>query len=66
MSYPLGDCCQESAQALWATIPVAYCEPARFHAGPYDAYTGVHLVERHKAITKQAQKTHHIKHFNTT
>ena len=51
-SYLLGDCRQESTKALWATTTVAYRKPARFHAAPYDAYTGMILAERHKASTK--------------
>jgi insertion element IS1 protein InsB len=62
----VGDRSRESAQELWAKIPVAYREQARFHTDQYEAYKGVIPAEQHKAITKQARKTNHIERFNNT
>ena len=55
----------EYSRELWAKIPVAYREQARFHTDQYEAY-GVIPTERHKAITKRARKTNHIERFNNT
>jgi insertion element IS1 protein InsB len=66
IAFHVGDRSRESAQELWAKIPVAYREPARLHTARYDAYKDVIPAERHKAITKQARKTHHIERFNNT
>jgi insertion element IS1 protein InsB len=66
IAFHVGDRSRESAQALWAKIPVAYRGKARFHTDQYEAYTGVIPAERHKAITKHARKTNHIVRFNNT
>jgi IS1 family transposase len=57
---------RESAQALWATLPLVYRAQATFHTDHYEAYRGVSPAERHTAIPKPARKTHHIEPFNTT
>jgi len=51
---------------LWDKLPMVYQEHAIFHTDQYDVYNGVIPAERHKAITKQARKTHHIERFNNT
>jgi insertion element IS1 protein InsB len=66
IAFHVGDRSRESAQELWANIPVAYREQARFHTDQYEAYKGVIPAERHQAITKQARKTNHIERFNNT
>ena len=66
IAFHVGDRSRESAQELWAKIPVAYREQARFHTDQYEAYKGVIPAERHKAMTKQARKTNHIERFNNT
>jgi insertion element IS1 protein InsB len=66
IAFHVGDRSRESAQELWAKIPVAYREQARFHTDQYEAYKGVIPAEQHKAITKQARKTNHIERFNNT
>jgi insertion element IS1 protein InsB len=66
IAFHVGDRSRESAQELWAKIPVAYREQARFHTDQYEAYQGVIPAERHKAITKQARKTNHLERFNNT
>jgi insertion element IS1 protein InsB len=66
MAFHVGDRSRESAKELWANIPVAYREQARFHTDQYEAYKGVIPPERHHAITKQARKTNHIERFNNT
>jgi insertion element IS1 protein InsB len=43
-----------------------YREQATFHTDQYDVYTGVIPAEQHRAITKKARKTNHIKRFNNT
>jgi insertion element IS1 protein InsB len=66
IAFHVGDRSRESAQELWAKIPVAYREQARFHTDQYGAYKGVIPAERHQAITKHARKTNHIERFNHT
>lgn len=66
IAFHVGDRSRESAKELWANIPVAYREQARFHTDQYEAYKGVIPPERHCAITKQARKTNHIERFNNT
>ena len=66
IAFHAGDRRRESAQALWAKIPGAYREQARFHTDRYEAYKGVIPAERHQAITKQARKTNHLERFNNT
>jgi insertion element IS1 protein InsB len=66
IAFHVGDRSRESAKELWANIPVAYREQARFHTDQYEAYTGVIPAARHQAITKQARKTNHIERFNNT
>jgi insertion element IS1 protein InsB len=59
IAFHVGDRSRDSAKALWAKIPLVYCEQATFHTDQYEAYTGVIPTERHKAITKKARKTNH-------
>jgi len=66
IAFHVGDRSRDSANALWAKIPLVYREQATFHTDQYDAYTGVIPAERHKAITKKARKTNHIERFNNT
>jgi insertion element IS1 protein InsB len=66
IAFHVGDRSRESAQGLWANIPVVYREQARFHTDQYEAYKGVIPAERHKAITKTARKTNHVERFNNT
>jgi IS1 family transposase/transposase-like protein len=66
IAFHVGDRSRESAQALWANIPVAYREQVRFHTDQYEAYKGVIPAERHQAMTKHARKTNHIERFNNT
>src|SRR5215813_5671183 len=66
IAFHVGDRSRASATALWDKIPAVYQEHAIFHTDQYDVYNGVIPAERHKAITKQARKTHHIERFNNT
>jgi insertion element IS1 protein InsB len=66
IAFHVGDRSRDSAQELWAKIPVVYREQAMFHTDQYDAYNGVIPAERHKAITKKARKTNYIERFNNT
>ena len=62
----VGDRGRDSAEALWANIPLIYREQVTFHTDQYDAYTGVMPTEGHQAITKKARKTNHIERCNNT
>jgi insertion element IS1 protein InsB len=62
----VGDRSRDSANGLWAKIPLVYREQATFHTDQYEAYKGVIPAERHRAITKKARKTNHIERFNNT
>jgi insertion element IS1 protein InsB len=66
MAFHVGDRRRDSAQELWAKIPVVYREQATCHTDQYDAHQGVMPGARHKAITKQARNTDHIERFNNT
>jgi insertion element IS1 protein InsB len=66
IAFHVADRSRDSAQELWAKIPLVYQEQAMFHTDQYDAYHGVIPAERHKAITKKARKTNHIERFNNT
>jgi insertion element IS1 protein InsB len=56
MAFPVGDRSREGAQELWANIPVAYREQARFHTDQYEPYKGVIPAERHQAIRNKPGK----------
>jgi insertion element IS1 protein InsB len=43
-----------------------YREQATFHTHQYEPHRSVIPADRHKAITKKAQKTNHIECFNNT
>ena len=66
MAFHVGDRSRDSAKGLWANIPVVYREQATFYPDQYDAYQGVILAERHKAITKKARNTNHLERFHNT
>ena len=66
IAFHVGDRSRESGKALWANIPTVYREQATFHTDQYDVYTGVIPAGQHRAITKNARKTHHIERFNNT
>ena len=66
LAFHVGDRRGESGKALWAKMPMVYCEQATFHTDQYEVYQGVIPAERHRAITKQARKTNHIERFNNT
>jgi IS1 family transposase len=61
IAFHSGERSRKSPKELWANIPGAYREQARFHTDRYEAYKGVIPVERHQAITKQARKTNHMR-----
>jgi insertion element IS1 protein InsB len=66
IAFHVGDRSRDSANGLWAKIPLVYREQATFHTDQYEAYKGVIPAERHRAITKKARKTNHIERFNNT
>ena len=66
IAFHVGDRSRASAKALWGAIPKVYQEHAIFHTDQYAVYSGVMPAGRHKAITKQARKTHHIERCNNT
>jgi insertion element IS1 protein InsB len=66
IAFHVGDHSPDSAKELWAKIPLVYREQATCHTDRYEAYQGMIPTVRHKAITKNARKTNHIKRFNNT
>lgn len=66
IAFHVGDRNRKSAKKLWAKIPVAYRQQATFYTDQYVVYEGVIPAARHRAITKKARKTNHIKRFNNT
>lgn len=51
---------------LWAKIPHAYFQPARFYTDRYGVYEGMIPVAQHPAISQLACTTNHIERFHTT
>jgi insertion element IS1 protein InsB len=66
IAFHVGDRSRESGKELWANIPLIYREQATFHTDQYAVYKGVIPAEQHRAMTKHARKTNHIKRFNNT
>jgi insertion element IS1 protein InsB len=66
VAFHAGDRSCNSAEHLWANIPAADREQARFSTAQYEAYAGVIPAAQHQAITNKARKTHHIERFNHT
>jgi insertion element IS1 protein InsB len=66
IAFHIGDRSRDSVKQLWANLPEVYRTQAMFYTDQYEAYRGVIPAEQHKAITKKARKTNHIKRFNNT
>jgi insertion element IS1 protein InsB len=66
IAFHVGDRSRRSAKRLWAKIPHAYRQHATFYTDRYVAYKGVIPVAQHRAISKLARQTNHIKRFNNT
>jgi IS1 family transposase len=62
----LDDRRRTSAQQLWANIPAMSQQYATLYPDRYEVYKGVMPPAQHKAITKQARNTRHLKRFNHT
>ncbi|MGE3539159.1 MAG: hypothetical protein AB7N91_17230 [Candidatus Tectimicrobiota bacterium] len=56
----MGNRSRKSAKKLWAKIPQASREQARFSTDQSGVYAGVIPAAPHQAITKKARETHHI------
>src|SRR5215510_1648235 len=66
IAFHVGDRSRTSARRLWAKIPEAYRQQATFYTDQYAVYEGVIPAAQHKAISKLARKTNHVKRFNNT
>jgi insertion element IS1 protein InsB len=66
IAFHVGDRSRSSAKHLWAKIPEAYRQHATFYINQYVVYEGVIPAAQHRAISKLAHKTNHIKRFNNT
>ena len=66
IAFHVGDRSRASARRLWAKIPAAYRQQARFYTDQYVVYEGVIPAAQHKAIHKLARKTNHVERFNNT
>jgi insertion element IS1 protein InsB len=66
LAFHVGDRSRKSAKQLWARIPQAYRQHARFYTDQYAVYVGVIPAAQHRAIHKLARKTNHIERFNNT
>jgi insertion element IS1 protein InsB len=66
IAFHVGDRSRRSAKRLWAKIPTAYRQHARFYTDQYVVYEGVIPAAQHRAISKLARKTYHIERFNNT
>jgi insertion element IS1 protein InsB len=66
IAFHVGDRSRKSAMKLWAKIPLAYRQQARFYTDQYVVYEGVIPPAQHRAISKLARETNHIERFNNT
>jgi insertion element IS1 protein InsB len=66
MAFHIGDRSHERGEQLWAKIPEGYQQQATFYTDLYEVYKSVIPPTHHKAMTKQARKTHYVDPFNTT
>jgi insertion element IS1 protein InsB len=66
IAFHVGDRSRNSARRLWAKIPEAYRQQARFYTDQYVVCEGVIPAAQHQAIHKLARKTNHVERFNNT
>jgi insertion element IS1 protein InsB len=66
IAFHVGDRSRQSARRLWAKIPEAYRQQARFYTDQYVVYEGVIPAAQHQAIHKLARKTNYVERFNNT
>ena len=66
IAFHVGDRSRDSAKQLWANVPEVYRTQATFYTDQYAVYKGVIPAGQHRAITKKAPQTNHIKRFNHT
>jgi len=66
IAFHVGDRSRQSAEALWERIPTGYQEQATCSTDCYEAYKGVLPLAQHRASTKLARKTTHVKRFTCT
>jgi IS1 family transposase len=60
----VGDHSRRGAKRLWAQMPEAYRQPARFYTDQYVVCEGVMPAAQHRASSKLARKTHYMERFN--
>lgn len=63
---PVGDRSQQSAQALWDSLPRRYRQYARIYTDHWEAYACVLPSKRHFAVGKESGLTSYIERFNNT
>ena len=61
-----GDRSQDSAQALWDSLPPIYRQCAVCYTDFWEAYACVFPQKRHKAVAKESGKTSYIERLNNT
>jgi IS1 family transposase len=66
IAFHVGDRSHTSVEHLWAKMPPAYRQHAIFYTDHYVVYAKVIPAVQHRAISKLARKTNHIKRFNNT
>ena len=57
---------EQSAWALWASLPAVYRQCAVSYTDFWAAYARVFPTKRHKAVGKDSGQTNHIERFNCT
>lgn len=62
----VGDRSQQSAQALWDSLPRRYRQYARIYTDHWEAYACVLPSKRHFAVGKESGLTSYIERFNNT
>jgi IS1 family transposase/transposase-like protein len=62
----VGDRSEQSARALWNSLPPVYRQCAVSYTDFWDAYAAIFPSKRHRAVGKDSGQTNHIERFNCT
>jgi insertion element IS1 protein InsB len=62
----VGDRSREGAKKLWRSLPGVYRQCAKCYTDFWEAYVRVISPQRHQAVGKDSEQTHHIERFNGT
>ena len=66
IGFHIGDRSQQSAHALWKSIPAIFHEKAGFFSDYWQAYKTVFQTDNHFSVGKDSGLTAYIERFNNT